>query len=263
MHVNEIKPTACNLEPEDISSCRITQTFSATCRSRHLLGWCHRRNRQQLHGCCGRGMECGHCWLHHVQRPLHDGDVCGIHICRHQLPQLAVSSLPLGLICSFRAPAFSSCIGIHSACASGHTWTHKRSSAMMFQQTPCECHCRRNARGVRIITNSYGCSTANVNACYSQQFEKAIAAFKAQGGLFIASAGNSGTSNDKVGAIRNLSDEFRSLQVSSHSRASQDLRRLHMPHDAASRQPACLPLALGQSAARPYQEFIVIRLSFS
>jgi Subtilase family len=51
---------------------------------------------------------------------------------------------------------------------------------------------------VRIIANSYGCSTANVNACYSKQFEKAIAAFKAQGGLFIASAGNSGTNNDKV-----------------------------------------------------------------
>jgi hypothetical protein len=51
---------------------------------------------------------------------------------------------------------------------------------------------------VRIVANSYGCSTANVNACYSRQFEKAIAAFKAQGGLFIASAGNSGTNNDKV-----------------------------------------------------------------
>ena len=48
------------------------------------------------------------------------------------------------------------------------------------------------------MANSYGCSTANVNACYSRQFEKAIAAFKAQGGLFIASAGNSGTNNDKV-----------------------------------------------------------------
>lgn len=59
--------------------------------------------------------------------------------------------------------------------------------------------CRRNSRGVRIVANSYGCSTANVNACYSRQFEKAIAAFKAQGGLFIASAGNSGTNNDKVG----------------------------------------------------------------
>jgi subtilisin family serine protease len=56
----------------------------------------------------------------------------------------------------------------------------------------------RNSRGVRIVANSYGCSTANVNACYSPQFEKAIAAFKAQGGLFIASAGNSGTNNDKV-----------------------------------------------------------------
>jgi Subtilase family len=51
---------------------------------------------------------------------------------------------------------------------------------------------------VRIVANSYGCSTANVNACYSRQFEKAIAAFKSQGGLFIASAGNSGTNNDKV-----------------------------------------------------------------
>ena len=48
------------------------------------------------------------------------------------------------------------------------------------------------------MANSYGCSTANVNACYSRQFEKAISAFKAQGGLFIASAGNSGTNNDKV-----------------------------------------------------------------
>ena len=51
---------------------------------------------------------------------------------------------------------------------------------------------------MRIVANSYGCSTANVNACYSRQFEKAISAFKAQGGLFIASAGNSGTNNDKV-----------------------------------------------------------------
>ncbi len=59
--------------------------------------------------------------------------------------------------------------------------------------------CRRNDRGVRIVANSYGCSTANVNYCYSVQFEKAIKAFRDQGGLFIASAGNSGTNNDKVG----------------------------------------------------------------
>lgn len=63
---------------------------------------------------------------------------------------------------------------------------------------------RRNTRGVRIIANSYGCSTANVNDCYSQQFQKAIVAFKAQGGLFIASAGNSGTNNDKVSRFLSL-----------------------------------------------------------
>lgn len=58
--------------------------------------------------------------------------------------------------------------------------------------------CRRNDRGVRIVANSYGCSAANINFCYSAQFEKAIRAFRDQGGLFIVSAGNSGTNNDKV-----------------------------------------------------------------
>lgn len=57
---------------------------------------------------------------------------------------------------------------------------------------------RRNKRGVRIIANSYGCSVAKVNYCYSVQFQKAITAFRDQGGLFIVSAGNDGTNNDKV-----------------------------------------------------------------
>lgn len=56
----------------------------------------------------------------------------------------------------------------------------------------------RNKKGVRIIANSYGCSVEKVQNCYSANFEKAIASFRDQGGLFVVSAGNEGSNNDKV-----------------------------------------------------------------
>ena len=36
---------------------------------------------------------------------------------------------------------------------------------------------RRNDRGVRIVTNSYGCSTKDVNFCYSVQVNAAFSCF--------------------------------------------------------------------------------------
>ncbi len=55
---------------------------------------------------------------------------------------------------------------------------------------------------MRIIANSYGCSAATFSSCYSAQFEKAISEFKDQGGLFVVSAGNDGSDNDKVRGVR-------------------------------------------------------------
>ena len=67
---------------------------------------------------------------------------------------------------------------------------------------------------MRIIANSYGCSTASVTSCFSAQFEKAIRAFRDQGGLFVVSAGNDGTDNDKVPASGSLRPQCICLQAS-------------------------------------------------
>ena len=53
-------------------------------------------------------------------------------------------------------------------------------------------------KGVRIVSNSYGCSASDTPSCYSAMFERSIQAFGAQGGLFVVSAGNDGVSNDAV-----------------------------------------------------------------
>ena len=48
------------------------------------------------------------------------------------------------------------------------------------------------------MSNSYGCKSSDTPGCYSAMFERSIAAFGKQGGLFVVSAGNDGTNNDVV-----------------------------------------------------------------
>jgi Subtilase family len=69
------------------------------------------------------------------------------------------------------------------------------------------CLVSRNSKGVRIINNSYGCSSAGNPACYNAAFLRAIKAFHAQGGLFVVAAGEgfggeNGVSDDKVRTMK-------------------------------------------------------------